>query len=234
MKKIFIISLFIALLVSSCDSGDKFKSMSNLSFGMAQNEAEEKLKTEKISFVANDGIISTDKIDYLGVTWSFMRADFTENHLSKVTYRINGTDTISQQSFACLKNTISSYYPSFSVSQDSPNKFVLSNNAETISVCINSSYKTDMVLTYTEIPTQEEISRRDKIAKEREKDIDEKLQKLNEAMVEYVKCLDSDPYNLREHYVSEVTTLDNYLKSRVDMMTPKQKEWYNRLQNVKL
>jgi hypothetical protein len=197
MKNFFFVSILLIALLCSCKE-ESNKVMCGLQFGMTQSTTDTFLRNNNLSGINNDGFIILDNVHYLDFIWSFMRVNFTEDHLSETLYYAEYNDSITPKIFDILKQRVQAVSEGLKVSQNSDNEISLSDTTvvvtlkyDYISSNNNSGRQGHIELKYSEVPSAAEIARRAQIAKEREDDIDVKLQQLNEAMANYVKCLKS-------------------------------------------
>ena len=62
--------------------------------------------------------------------------------------------------------------------------------------------------------------------------IDENLKKLANAMAGYIKARESGQSTMREVYVDDVRSANGFLNKHYDLMTPRQKELFDKLRNI--
>lgn len=211
--------------------------MLGLKYGQVYSDVLSSLKSKKLNAIDNKEVITVCNVSDYGFKWDYVKLDFEYNQLDCVRYTSATSDTITQSQYDKFVSYLRDEYPNMKVDCKESGLTQFSDETQTISVSfIKSDYSDQhsIDIVFQQIPSKEELARRESIKKSKEAEIDNQLQKLNEGMIEYVKCLDNDPYNLRNHYVDQVRSADTYLKDHIDDMTPKQKEWYDRLNNVTL
>lgn len=232
--KLFFIT-FVILLCISCTQEQQ--PMLGLKYGQEYSDALSFLKSKKYNAIDNKEVVTVCNASDYGFNWDYVRIDFQFNQLDCVRYTSATSDTITQSQYDKFVSFFKETYPNMKVESKEDGVTQFSDELQTIDISlVKSDYSNQRTLNilFQQIPSQEELARRDNIKRSREEEIDNQLQKLNEGMIEYVKCLDHDPYNLRNHYVDQVRSADTYLRDHIEDMTPKQKEWYDRLNKVTL
>lgn len=233
MKLNIFLSTLILFFCASCSQ--KQEPLLGLKYGQEYSSVLSILQSENYNPIDNENVITVNSVTNFGFKWDYVRIDFEYYQLDCMRYTSAMSDTITQSQYNKLVSYFKDTYPDMNISEEDNLLTKFSDNTQTIEISlVKSDYSNAHTINilFKQIPSPEELARREKLRQSREAEINNQLQKLNEGMLEYMKCLEHDPYNLRNHYVDQVTHADNYLREHVDEMTPKQKEWYNRLKNV--